>query len=267
MKQKLLLIIAVVFGLLAFFLTYQQLEAEKRRIDGDAEHVVLIKFTRNMAEGDEITAADVERYEIKRKQDKQMLSRDVLYSELHMVVGRKLATSVAKGQILQSTDLQSPTPRNSFNNNINRSMRAISLPVDPVSSVNYLIQPLDNVDVIGTFRFPNAKGSELETVTMTILQDVKVLAVGNRWGKGAIDPYGNRNYGTITLEVYPAEVEMLVFASPKGSLSVALRKYNDSVIERDVEKRQVNFNLLQNEIPKYNEQRRQMRLQRNSLGR
>ena len=252
MKQKLLLIIAVVFGLLAFFLTYQQLEAEKRRIDGDAEHVVLIKFTRNMAEGDEITAADVERYEIKRKQDKQMLSRDVLYSELHMVVGRKLATSVAKGQILQSTDLQSPTPRNSFNNNINRSMRAISLPVDPVSSVNYLIQPLDNVDVIGTFRFPNAKGSELETVTMTILQDVKVLAVGNRWGKGAIDP---------------AEVEMLVFASQKGSLSFALRKYNDSVIERDVEKRQVNFNLLQNEIPKYNEQRRQMRLQRNSLGR
>ena len=32
MRQKLLLVLAVIFGLLAFVLTYQQIEAEKRRI-------------------------------------------------------------------------------------------------------------------------------------------------------------------------------------------------------------------------------------------
>ena len=42
MRQKFLLLGAVVFGLLAFVLSYQQLEAEKRRIIGDSETVVLI---------------------------------------------------------------------------------------------------------------------------------------------------------------------------------------------------------------------------------
>ena len=40
----------------------------------------------------------------------------------------------------------------------------------------------DNVDVLGTFRFPDLRGdNSLDTVTITILQNVKVLAVGNRW--------------------------------------------------------------------------------------
>ena len=54
MRQKLLLLGAVVFGLLAFVLTYRQLEAEKRRILGDSETVVLIRITRNMVENEEI---------------------------------------------------------------------------------------------------------------------------------------------------------------------------------------------------------------------
>ena len=32
MRQRMLLVLAVIFGLLAFVLTYQQIEAEKRRI-------------------------------------------------------------------------------------------------------------------------------------------------------------------------------------------------------------------------------------------
>ena len=152
MRHKILIFLAVLFGLLAFILTYKQLEAEKARIHGDSEHVVLIRVNRDMNEGEEITEADVVRYQTRRNKDAQMLSREIPWSELAMVVGRKLATSVAKDQTLQTTDLQQPTYRNSFNNIIHRNMRAVALPVDPVTSVNYLIQPNDNVDVIGTFQ-------------------------------------------------------------------------------------------------------------------
>ena len=42
MKQKLLLLGAVFFGFLAFMLSYNQLQYEKRRIAGSAETVLLV---------------------------------------------------------------------------------------------------------------------------------------------------------------------------------------------------------------------------------
>lgn len=260
MRHKILLLLSVVFGLLAFMLSYQQLEAEKRKISGEAEKVVLIKLTRDMVEGEELKDSDVERYSVQRQRDTQALSREIPWRELARVVGRKLDTSMVAGQILQSTDLQPITQRHGFNSVVQSNWRAVSIPVDPVSSVNYMIQPNDNVDVIGTFRFPDVRGdNELDTITLTILQDVKVLAVGNRWGSNAIEPAGNRNYGTITLQVYPDEVEMLIFASQKGRLTLSLRNYDDKRISRDIERRSVNFKLLKEEIPKYNKRREERR--------
>ena len=260
MRQKMLLLLAVVFGLLAFVFTYQQLEAEKRRIRGDAETVVLIRMTRNMVEGEEIRETDVARYQVRRQRETQALSREIPWSEVSRIIGRKLETSVSAGQTLQSTDLKPFTQRQGFNAAIQPGFRAVSIPVDPVSSVNNLIQPNDNVDVIGTFRFPDVRGdAALDTLTLTVLQDVKVLAVGSRWGNHAIDPAGARTYNTVTLQVYPDEVEMLVFAAQKGRLTLSLRNYEDERISRDIEKRSVNFKLLEQEIPRYNQRREERR--------
>jgi pilus assembly protein CpaB len=95
---------------------------------------------------------------------------------------------------------------------------------------------------------------------MTILQNVQVLAVGNQWREfrneeGAM----SRSYNPITVLLWPAEVEMIVFASQKGRLSLSLRNYEDSSLDRDLEKRSVNFKMLEKEIPKYNKQREERR--------
>lgn len=263
MRQKLLLLLAVIFGLLAFILTYQQLEAEKRRLQGNAEKVFLIRVTRNMAENEEITEADIARFPAERTREALAISREIPWSEASRIIGRKLETSIVAGQTLLSTDLKLPTQRQGFTAVIQPGRRAVAIPIDPVSSVNYLVQPNDNVDVIGTFRFPDVRGdTALDTITLTILQDVKVLAVGNRWGAMAgTDPNGARNYGTVTLLLWPDEVEMIVFASQKGKLSLSLRNFEDERIDRDIESRSVNFKLLEQEIPKYN-QRREERRQR-----
>ena len=55
MRQKMLLLLAVVFGLMAFMLTYKQLEHEKAKIRGSSEEQVLIQVKNNMVEGQEIT--------------------------------------------------------------------------------------------------------------------------------------------------------------------------------------------------------------------
>ena len=141
---------------------------------------------------------------------------------------------------------------------VRRGYRAVSIPVDITSSVNNLIQPQDNVDVIGTFRFPDLKGdSALDTVTMTILQNVKVLAVGSRYSGYQADPTGEQrnSYGTVTLMLLPHEVEMVIFASQKGRLSLSLRNYSETEIIGETPS--VDFRKLEKELPKYNRIREQ----------
>lgn len=261
MRQKFLLLGAVVFGLLAFVLSYQQLEAEKRRIIGDSETVVLIKLAVDKAPNEELQPGDLVRYPVRRSREMQSMSREIPWSEVSRVIGRQLETTMTAGQVLQSTDLKPMTQRQGFNGVIRPGMRAVAIPVDPVSSVNNLIQPNDDVDVISTFRFPDVRGdSSLDTVTLTILQDVKVLAVGNRWGSASLDPTGARSYGTVTLLLYPEEVEMIIFASQKGKLNLSLRNFEDVKISRETEKRSVNFKQLEKEIPTYNQRREEDRM-------
>ena len=57
MKQKLLLVAAVFFGLLAFVLTYQQIENERNKVLGLTKDVSLIAFKRAMASGESSRSA------------------------------------------------------------------------------------------------------------------------------------------------------------------------------------------------------------------
>ena len=240
MRQKLLLLGAVFFGFLAFVLSYQQIQAEKEKIMGSAESVFLIKVTRNIAAGEEIREGDIARVEVQRMRNQP----------------RRLESSMIAGQTLLNTDLKPISLRQGFSGIIRQGMRAVSIPVDTVSAVNNLVQPNDNVDVIGTFRFPDLRGdTALDTITLTILQDVKVLATGTRWGNPGADTQSGRTYGTVTLLVWPDEVEMLIFASRKGTLSLSLRNFEDSRIDRSMENRSINFRQLEKDIPKYNERR------------
>lgn len=261
MRQKMLLLLAVIFGLLAFMLTYKQLEHEKAKIRGSSEERILIQVKNSMVEGQEIKVTDIAPHRVRRERDSFNRSREIPWEERARVIGRRLEVTVIPGQLLQYSDLKPVTLRNGFSAIIKEQCRAVSVPVDPVSSVNNLVQPNDNVDVLGTFRFPDLRGdNSLDTVTITILQNVKVLAVGNRWGSNFSDSANApRSYSTVTLQLYPDEVEMVIFASQKGKLSLSLRNFEDERISKDIEARSVNFKSLEKEIPKYNKRREERR--------
>jgi pilus assembly protein CpaB len=118
------------------------------------------------------------------------------------------------------------------------------------------------VDVIGTFHFPDARGdSSLDTVTMTILQRVKVLATGSDIGYAQQNGSQSatavpRSYSTVTLELTPKEVEMIIFAQQKGSLTLSLRSYEDPNITTDLQS--VDWAYLQQHIKEYTAEREQL---------
>jgi pilus assembly protein CpaB len=137
-------------------------------------------------------------------------------------------------------------------------MRALSISVSGAASVSGMVQPNDRVDVLGTFSFP-AEGvqGEMESVTLTVLQDVTVLAVGNQLSRRPTDrARRSGGYSTVTLEITPREAELLVFAEQvKGRLVLSLRNASDVSFESDLPS--VNFEQLQTTLPDMNRFRQQ----------
>jgi Flp pilus assembly protein CpaB len=95
----------------------------------------------------------------------------------------------------------------------------------------------------------------IDVLTMTILQSVRVLATekdyGNRRAYGS--KRKSRGYNTITLELYPKEVEMIVFAAQKGRLILSLRSFNETGYEKKLQS--VNFRYLEEHLEQYNKER------------
>ncbi len=231
MRQKLLLLAAVFFGILAFFFTYQQINNEKAKIQASTVEIEVIVMKENLLDGEEITEAHLEKQKVRRSQDKAV-SQEIPWSKRAQIIGRKASSTIPKGTILtwQSIEqISMETGKTGLSGRINKNgdgkPYAITLPVDVVSSLNGLVRPNNRVDVIGTFRRPDVKDVNLELVTMTLMQDVKVLACGSDMGNQGANARPSRGYGTITLEVTLEEAENLIFAQQKGRITLILRSH------------------------------------------
>nr|HPO36937.1 RcpC/CpaB family pilus assembly protein [Kiritimatiellia bacterium] len=103
----------------------------------------------------------------------------------------------------------------------------------------------------------------MELVTLTMLQDVLVLATGRETAKSRLlsDLRMPASYNTVTLEVTPREAEMLVFAEQiKGRISLALRNPDDIYFEKTLPR--VDFQMIQSEIESLNTYRQQQLLRK-----
>jgi len=257
MRQKLLLLAAVVFGVLAFFLTYKQLQYEKNKLKARTKKVRLIRMKATRIEGDSIETGDIEPYETERF--KTNTSDEISWRNRKTdALKHKLDQVVARGTILRYSDLQPEKIRqkDGLAGIINPGQRAISISVDSTSSVNNLIKPGDSVDIIGTFRFPEMKGDRsMDVITMTILQNVYIIATGKNMpvARRVGQAKKSKGYSTVTLSLSPKEVEMIIFATQKGRLVLSLRSYNESKFEKNLQS--VNFKYLEESIPEYNKER------------
>ncbi len=264
MRQKLLLVVAVFFGVVAFALTFMQINDTKRRIEENAVEIRLTKLTRDIAGGEVLKSKDITVFVVKRLGQGQSNSREILWRQHKLVIGRKLERSMRKGSILMWDDLaQVSLRRSGLAGYMPPDMRAVTIAVDSTSSVNNMIKPGDQVDIVGTFRFPEMRGdNSLDTITMTILQCVTVLACGSDYGKYSYSarPRRRRGYNTITLALYPEEVDMIIFASQKGHLTFTLRNYDETKIVKDLPS--INFKYLEKNIAKFNRERERRRQER-----
>lgn len=255
MKQKVVLAIAAVIGLFAFVMTHRYLEAERDKLYAGAEKIQVIAVSEDVPAGAVLTM-DVlgKKWVFKQAVGAQA----VLPDDLNLVLGKRLKFALRREDPLLWSHVDVPERlRYGLSPMIKPGMRALSLAIAGEAAVSGLVQPNDRVDILGTFTMPSATApGQMETITLTILQDVSVLATGTRLARsegGYQSAFEGRptSYSSVTLEVTPREAELLVFAqNMKGQLTLTLRNPDDVSFEKDLPA--VNFKQFESKLPELN---------------
>lgn len=269
MKQKVILIISVLIGLFAAFLTRSYLAAKdneiaKMQADFMRRHrkIDVIVVKRAIPSGTVLTRDDIGSLPLFESAVRDHACRA---EDFTLLLGRKTIRPLAEAAPVFWTDIEGgdPTARG-LAGDVKPRMRAISVNVSGSASVSGMVRPNDHVDVLGTFSFPSSQvQGEMELVTLTMLQDVLVLATGRETAKSRFytDNRATTAYSTVTLEVTPREAEMLVFAEQiKGRISLALRNPEDVYFEKRLPR--VDFQMIQDEIESLNTFRQQQLLRK-----
>lgn len=141
-------------------------------------------------------------------------------------IGRVLILPVEAREPVLKHDL-APTGSLGLSAKIPNGMRATSVKTNEVMNVSGFLLPGSRVDVLVTLRGDNASS----TTTRTVLQNVQVLATGN---KTEPDPNGKpENVNVVTLLVTPEESEKLALAQNQaaqnqGTIHFVLRNGGDT---------------------------------------
>lgn len=147
--------------------------------------------------------------------------------------GALLRRSVKAGAILSTDDILSPEAPGFLAAALPPNMRAVSIPVNDVSSNAGLIRPGDHVDIILTqdLRGRSSNPGANSVVSETIVQNARVIAVGSRLQ--TVEGESNRGDNrirTVTFQVAPGAAEVIAIANRLGTLSLALRSF--AIVDR-----------------------------------
>ena len=174
--------------------------------------------------------------------------RAVQYPE--RIVGMVTLVPISQGEQITFNKLMSPKALSistSLAMNTPVGKRAISLPVDTLSSLMGMIRAGDYVDVLTTIPVPtqDADGRQvMQPAVVPLFQNVLVLAVdqqanapvpeaqpSSRYSSGGGGGGGGGIPQLITLALTPQEANLLAFVQEQGKIRLSLRSPADSNIE------------------------------------
>lgn len=265
MKNYIILGIALLAGITAFMVSKRQIDSEYNRMATKYQQVQVVVFAKDAIKGDVIREDAIAGWSIFRR---DATGEEVLAKDYRDVLGLRLGRDVKRAVPIRWADLQVAGRRKLGGSELARlvpdKLRALAIPVDTTSSVSGMVQPNDHVDIIGSFRFPDSAGQgQLDTITLTLLQNVTILAVGQKLATSRGTPddsasrlaEASRTYANLTVDVTPKEAEMLVFAMQKGKLTFTLRNPEDPYVEDNVQ--DVDWRVLEKNLKVYTQERKQ----------
>lgn len=181
-----------------------------------------------------------------------MVPEEGIFGDLNDVVGRTPRERILADEPVRAERIARPDAGVGLNAIVQPSKRAMTVATNTEDAVAGLLQPGNYVDIIVTIKPEDPTAAGAKWVTDTILQAIKVLAVGGSMNeslpteekkvvnqadgtkkveikKKDPKPTGPRLKPSITLEVTPDEAEKLALAVAQGDIYVVLRSDIDTM--------------------------------------
>jgi len=211
---RLLILIAIVLSLLAAFLAYKMMAKKKPTTTVAVEkNIPIVLAKANIAPETIIKEEMLKVVNVPKEAAQPDTFRDV-----KSVVGRKTVQAINAGDQLTRRRF-SAMPNTGLQVSIPKDKRAVTIPIDEVSSVAGFVKPGQYVDVINVV----GAGKGIPTTGKMILQNVLVLGTGARDMSSAGSTKAEK-FPNVTLAVDPRDaVKLRVAQQEGGKISLALR--------------------------------------------
>jgi pilus assembly protein CpaB len=223
-------ILAVLFGLIGAHGAKKYFEEQKPEVQPVAQpqvtYVTVPLAIRELPEGRTVTVGDITTAKLTKEQIATMALPDSFMNRASEIIGRTLREPVSRSQPFQPTDFYPDGVGPSVADRLDMGERAVTIPYEGVASEAGLVTPGVFVDVL--FRTIADAEQMIPETTVTLLENVKVLAVGRETFEGAVAGSDEEiTQGSVTLAVSPLQARALKVVEERGTVTLALRGTDD----------------------------------------
>ena len=216
------------------FNVVQTSQAQLKEAQKPKETVDVVVAVRDLYMGLPIGETDV----VVRQVVPEMVLRNDTFETLEQVLGRTPRERILSQEPIREDRLASADAGVGLNAIVTPGKRAMTVATDTETAVAGLLQAGNFVDFIVTIKPDDPAAVGAKYVAETILQEIKVLAVGSNLGGNAAKEAEvkapkktteavKKLKPSITVEVTPEEAEKLALAQSRGDIHVVLRSDTD----------------------------------------
>src|SRR5580658_837206 len=207
-------VVALALGAFVSLFVYKNLQGRPATVESGADVIV--------AADDIQVGSRVEEHDVRIARFPASGLPPGAYTKRSQVMGRGVIIPISKGEFVLPSKLAPENAGAGLPALIPPGMRAVSVRVNEVVSVAGFVGPGTRVDVLLT----GTPGGSSESQTTTVLQNVAVIASGQRLERNAAGEA--QSTPVITLLASPEDAERLTLASSEGKIQLVLRNPLDT---------------------------------------
>lgn len=213
------LAVAIVLGVAAAKMTLDLIKKNRSNAGTTQNLTKVVVAKADIPPGSELTADQLTYGQISTDG-----ASDRVFTSIDAVVGRVAEVDMVKGQTILAPMLAATGSGSGLQALVPVGMRAITIEVNEFSGVAGMLTPGCRVDVVVTLREGNAEGS----VARTIVENVKVTAVGSRVSGSSEEQAQQEVSKSVTLLVSPDQAEAIELAAATARPRLVLRSGRDN---------------------------------------
>ncbi|WP_366924542.1 Flp pilus assembly protein CpaB [Metallumcola ferriviriculae] len=222
-KARIIFILTIILaGVLAFLVRNYLVQVEEQAVMAQKKAEVLatmVAASKPIPEGTKVDKSMLKEVDVPKE-----LIHPQAVKTIEEAIGQFTTVSLLADELILTTKLASSATSNELPYRIPEGKRAITISVNPLIGVGGHIKPGHYIDVLGIFKFE--PGEEAKPEVLTLLQNIKVLAIGPNIKKLE----GVMEAPNITIAVSPEEAEYITLTENIGRMKYTLRP----VGEKDV---------------------------------